>query len=755
MAAEMLFDTEPEPCAVRYQLTPRPYQHDALDKCFELFRAGTPGALLRIFTGGGKTITTAMIADRWLSQGEDYRVMVVSYEKQLVWQFAQELKDVLGIVPGIEMESERITPGRVPRVTVASRASLVRSTLATEEQKQFLIESGVDKAHIGLCRLKDAIKLIRAIRSGAGVDFVTAELRDINESPLCDHKIKAVSRLHKFDWRFNWLVAWDEAHKHTQQLTTVGHVVEWFERNPKSRRLGMTATPKRSDGVSIGSKMFPGVAIDYPLQVPDRPCAVRDGFAVPYVQKFIKVHAIDFGDIKKLCGDATSKWDAEVSRRLEEQLATVCEPLLDLVEDRRTLIFSPTVSMAQGVERYINARVKCRCQCGYTQWHAPPTIEDGALCRKCNRPLSRADILKTAEMQARSVWGEIPASDRQDVYAAHQSGGFQFLSVCGLCREGYNDPDISCVAVFRPVSRKASSLAEQMKGRGSRPLRGLIEGMQSAEERLAAIASSEKPNCLIVDLVGITGLGDCATTVQIYAEGLEDVIVDRAEALVLGGVEDVQQAIRIAMDEQQRKREEAKRAREERERAARETAKRRAEARARVQYEAHDVGNRSSGKAGMATDKQLNFIHSLGMQFEDWEPTSKQAGRIITQLKEGTPREQVAYLNGIKEGNWKPTYATSKQRYALQKMGVKVDPNMSKYEASQLFDSRRKGFSATPEGPTSAAAVVELINDAQSSAELDRIKADLKRTWTGYSTSDQSQIIAAGRERRRLVDVPF
>jgi len=965
---QLLFDKQEETDVVGYTLIPRPYQHEALDGTFRLFAVGQPGVLLRIFTGGGKTITTAMIADRWLSQGEDYRVMVVSYEKQLVWQFAEEIQDVLGVEPGIEMESEHVKPGKIPKVIVASRQSLAQHNLIGADQRAFMNEHGYSDDRIALCTFKMAQRLIRGIRRGVGPELIEQELHDWRQDYRCDQERGVVSRLHKFDWRLNWLVAFDEAHKHVQQLSTVGHLVEWFERNPKSKRLGMTATPKRADGISIGSKMFPAIAIDYPLKVADGACAVRDGFAVPYMQKYIQVERIDFADIKKLCGDVQSKWDQEVAKRLETELAGVCEPLLDLVENRKTLVFSPSVSMAQGVAEYVNARSKCRCSCGATQWHARSRVGDGAACKACNRQLTDTDVLKTPEFQAMCVWGEVPAQDRKEVYQAHQSGQFQFLSVCGLCREGYNDClddeteilgpngwkrwhevgvgdliyslsrttglieivpiscyirrplrpdermvlcsgqhmsvrvteghnihgkeydsrksprhskdfttlkardlidrkrefafplaaegefsgvpltddelrfaawfmtegswgktdliisqstanqglcdrieavlrscgfdyrrrqhaqsknaygtcpmiefavpsgthggsmarngwvrlapwldknvspllhqmtreqfrlfwfelllgdgsvmpgksgwllcslkaqadafthmaavrgfatscaevvtragvtvyrasvrdsqwltvrpsdpratrigfterrsnehvwcvsnrnstlvtrrqgkvmilgncDISCVAIFRPVSRKASSLAEQMKGRGSRPTRGLIEGMATADERLAAIAASDKPNCLVVDLTGVTGLGDCATTVQIYAEGLEDVVIHRAEEIVLGGVEDVQLAIQRAKDEIEQQRKSARIAKEKREQAAQEEAKRRAQAGAKVDYTVHDVG--SSGLPGMASDSQLKFIESLGIRLIGWEPTKNQAGRII------------------------------------------------------------------------------------------------------------------------------
>ena len=139
-----------------------------------------------------------------------------------------------------------------------------------------------------------------------------------------------------------------------------------------------------------------------------------------------------------------------------------------MVGDRPRFIFSPGILMAKSVSLYINARVQAECYaCGQRGWYPEKLIGDSAEC-KCGRLIDPSRITKSGD-QSRSMDGSTNPKDRRETYTAHQTGRFQFLSVCGLCREGYNDPDISCVAVFRPVSKKASSLAEQMKERAAGP----------------------------------------------------------------------------------------------------------------------------------------------------------------------------------------------------------------------------------------------------------------------------------------------
>ncbi|HIG16770.1 MAG TPA: DEAD/DEAH box helicase [Candidatus Handelsmanbacteria bacterium] len=520
----------PQPTTFRSRIQPRDYQGRAVEKLFQLFADGIEGALCRSPTGTGKTITGSLAADKWLQQGDDYRVMVIAHERQLIWQFAEEIEDVLRISPGIEMADRGVQEWSMPKIVVASRATLQERTLLDD---------------------------------------------DGNELSRC--------RLRKFNPRLNWLVIWDEAHKHTYSLSSVRHIVDHFATNPQSKRMGLTATPERSDKRTL-AKMFPGIALDYRLyDISGGPSAVGDGWAVEYDQRYIIVEGVDFKGLREVAGDFRDD-DLELILSTEEQLAKLCEPMLDLVVDRRTIIFNPGVDMAKAVARYINAK-------------AGATV-------------------------AKSLDGAVPERDRKKTYADHQAGNFQFLSVCGLCREGYNDPGIQAVAVFRPT--KSRTLAEQMKGRGCRPLRGLVNGLETAEERLKAIAASDKKACMVIDLVGMTGLGDCATTAHIYAnsqpdEVIEDEVIALANERAVekakeGKLIDIAEEIEAAENDINERRAE----KERREREAQAEADRRAKLRASVQYHecAVNSGHGGAGRIGRA-DRVVSFGKYKGMKYQD------------------------------------------------------------------------------------------------------------------------------------------
>ncbi|TFH46158.1 MAG: hypothetical protein E4H01_10415, partial [Lysobacterales bacterium] len=158
----LLFETSKriEKCG----LVPRPYQVEDFEKSFHYWDSGSVGTLSRLFTGAGKTLCACMKFERWLER-ENTKCLVISYEKQLVWQFAQEIEDILGVKPGIEMEKEHCRVGHIPDIVVASRQTLMRHRLASHEQRDALKEYGVDVGE-RLLSMSNAKRAIRQLRDG-------------------------------------------------------------------------------------------------------------------------------------------------------------------------------------------------------------------------------------------------------------------------------------------------------------------------------------------------------------------------------------------------------------------------------------------------------------------------------------------------------------------------------------------------------------------------------------------------------------
>jgi hypothetical protein len=309
------------------------------------------------------------------------------------------------------------------------------------------------------------------------------------------------------------------------------------------------------------------------------------------------------------------------------------------------------------------------------------------------------------------------------------------------------------VAVFRPTSRKASSLAEQMKGRGCRPARAIVRELNQsddAEDRLRMIRQSPKPDCLIVDLVGITGLADCASTIQIYSEGLPDEVRCKAEELLEeqgkqdGGGANVEGVIEEAKRQIEEEKERLRELAEANDRYMREHAEKRAKANAQVQYSTHDVGYGSPYDPAAATEKQLGFIARLGMNITGVSLTRKQAGRIIGLLKNRTSPSEVAYLCGLPPECWQFKGPSCQQIGFMQWKGVPTVKAETSYDASLLIDAKVN----TSEFQQKRLAD---IGRARNSDELTACAKDIALVKDVLPPKAWHDLVEAGKRKRALL----
>jgi len=73
--------------------------------------------------------------------------------------------------------------------------------------------------------------------------------------------------------------------------------------------------------------------------------------------------------------------------------------------------------------------------------------------------------------------------------------------VTGNC-EGFNWTSAAIIGMCIPTSNRAAYI--QRAGRGTRPLQGILDGLQSADDRRRAINQSEKPFMTVLDFVGVS-----------------------------------------------------------------------------------------------------------------------------------------------------------------------------------------------------------------------------------------------------------
>lgn len=285
-------------------------------------------------------------------------------------------------------------------------------------------------------------------------------------------------RLAKFDPFEFGLILTDEAHHATSM--SYRRVYSHFYQNPNIRHLGVTATPDRADEEALG-QIFDSVAYQY--EILD---AINDGWLVPIEQQFVHVEGLDLSGCK---ADKHDLQDADVAKVMQQEglLHKVVDPVIQLAGDRQTLIFAASVPHAHKMAEIFNR----------------------------HRPGS-----------AYAIDGNTDKEERGELLQRYSRGEFQYLLNMGVFLEGFDEPRIGCVAMARPT--KSRALYAQVAGRGTRPLPGLVDGLNDPEARKLAIGGSDKPAMLMLDFVGNSGKHKLVCTADILGGNESDEVIDRA-----------------------------------------------------------------------------------------------------------------------------------------------------------------------------------------------------------------------------------
>jgi superfamily II DNA or RNA helicase len=348
-------------------------------------------------------------------------------------------------------------------------------------------------------------------------------------------------RFEKFDPRSFGLLMIDEAHHST--APTYRRVIDWFAKNnPELRVLGVTATPDRTDEEALG-QVFESVAYEYGIQD-----AIGDGWLVPIEQQFVHVEGLDLSQCN---ADKRDLKDGDVARVMQQEalLHRVVDPVVQLSGDSPTLVFAASVEHAHKMAEIFNR-------------HKPGS--------------------------AFAIDGTTDPDVRREQLKAYSRGEFQYLVNMGVFLEGFDEPRIGCVAMARPT--KSRALYAQVAGRGTRPLPGVVDGIDEPDLRRQLIGQSSKPSMLMLDFVGNSGRHKLVCTADILGGNESDEVVERATANAKKkSARGEKSDMREELDEAKRELEDELRQRHERERIEREAAAKRSQVIAHARFTKRSV----------------------------------------------------------------------------------------------------------------------------------------------------------------------
>jgi superfamily II DNA or RNA helicase len=381
------------------------------------------------------------------------------------------------------------------------------------------------------------------------------------------------------------LIVVDEGHHAT--AVTYREVLDYFA---SAKRLFVTATPKRADRVALGA-VCETVAYQYGIEP-----AIDDGWLVPVKQVVVKVDGLDYSKARTVAEDFNS---ADLERILteEESLHKMVASAVEVVGGRQALWFCVSVA------------------------HAKAT----------------AAVLARYTPSVQFLSGDTDREERRKIVDAYKAGRVQHLLNCALFLEGFDAPATSAVVMGRPT--KSLGLYMQVLGRGTRPLPGVVDGIETAAGRREAIALSDKPHMLVIDYAGNAGRHQIVQAADVLGGKHEPPVRAYAKKILTDEAQpvDIAEALERAKAELDLLAEE-----EERRRVIIAEAKyRTAEVSPFVRQHVSASGAPARPAAEPCTDKQAGLICHLSRKcngtwtFDDAKKlTKKQAGVVIDGMME-------------------------------------------------------------------------------------------------------------------------
>lgn len=278
-------------------------------------------------------------------------------------------------------------------------------------------------------------------------------------------------------------------------------ILEYFKTNPDIKILGVTATPDRTDEEALG-QVFDSVAFNYSITE-----AIGDGWLVPISCQMVSIAGLDFSSVRTTAGDLNGA-DLAAIMEAEEVCQGVCSATLDIIGDKQTIVFTPSVKHAEMACAIFN-----RHKAGIAEW----------------------------------VSGKTEKEARRKIMDNVVSGRTQILCNVGVATEGFDAPGVEVIVMARPT--KSRALYAQMAGRATRPQAGLVDQFATATERRTAISSSKKPHAMLIDFVGNSGRHKLINGLDLlggkYTEAERRVA---KEIIADGDIHDIEDALEDARD---------------------------------------------------------------------------------------------------------------------------------------------------------------------------------------------------------------
>ena len=383
------------------------YQEDMkarIEKALCLHRS----VMAQMPTGTGKTVLLASVVESFLREHSNCKVWIVAHRRELVSQIRETIERVFSkITPSLFTIKEGSTSHPDPLSSGARE-----ETAPPRRSEPLRSKVGGPSKVSPDCLSASAFNVpIKAV----SIQWLSKHYDEIEEEP--------------------GLIVIDEAH-HALAKT----YKEMWERFPKAKFLGLTATPCRLNGKGF-TDLF-----DVLVQSWDVPEFISKGRLATYDFVSIKSDGVTQRLIDSLQkrgadGDYLNK-EMDMLLNKKPSIERLYRSLEEFGKDRKGIVYAINISHAQKI----------------------------------------AKLYQEHGVKAIAIDSKTPATERQQDIEAFKKGDIQVLVNVDIFSEGFDCPDVEFVQLARPTLSLAKYL--QMVGRGLRVAKG-------------------KKNCVIIDNVGL------------------------------------------------------------------------------------------------------------------------------------------------------------------------------------------------------------------------------------------------------------
>lgn len=294
----------------------------------------------------------------------------------------------------------------------------------------------------------------------------------------CYQSLQSRQRYRKFLGTVGVVIV-DECHLNYSKsaLQMLAEFREWG-----AKVIGMTASPPKKKNMILQEHYGdPAFVYDYAQ-------AVSDGYLVPCEMSLCILEDLDLSGFKASFGGADPDFNQARVARLMEQKATVA-------------------GVGNMVERF---------------WEEKPSV---VFCSSIAQAELVRDDLWGRGIQASIVHSQMEEPEQRLHLQDFMAGKSQVVINVGILTLGWDAPHVVNLFIARPTA--SGCLYIQMFGRGTRCLPGVIDGLDTVEERLAAIAASAKPHFRVFDITDASRNNDLKTALDVIRPNLDDRLMKR------------------------------------------------------------------------------------------------------------------------------------------------------------------------------------------------------------------------------------